>query len=518
MFPAYTAFADLPRVHRMACMSQNRLPTVTPGQASAPTGALQPPLTANDVKIVRSALDNALDTWWRRGQLPPPALLRDGLLALEARHALEEAQVSLLLRAAIFQRKGMLTALKHQTDPERTAMILADALLAAPPITLSVEELDQLRREDNRSAAWLAALPAALVEETSSADAGRRLRAAELLEELRAGWPVPTSSSAKYKVTGTGTFTAAAGASSYSDEYDDWADTPGVWPAPLVVAEPAVAGAGRTPGGLRVSWLKAVAILIPIIALALAVLWWQQQSRLDGMVFVPAGAYPVSPQASGGVERVEVPAYAIDRNEVTIGEYRKCIAAGRCKQPAVTAGATRPNYLLDPAFGRYPVVNVDWLGAGDYCAWAGKRLPSAVEWEVAAGYARSTQRQYTYPWGDQFQVQRANSQLTGIGDTQTVGSYQPIGDSPWRASDMAGNVAEWTATNVGKDPASSANAPDRFIVKGGSFRDPADGLAVAAGEMVEATTGAPWLGVRCAVNVSDDLAAARAASPNTGPK
>jgi hypothetical protein len=65
---------------------------------------------------------------------------------------------------------------------------------------------------------------------------------------------------------------------------------------------------------------------------------------------------------------------------------------------------------------------------------------------------------------------------------------------------------------------SSGRAPDRFLVKGGSFRDPADGLAVAAGEMVEATTGAPWLGVRCAVNVSDDLAAARAASPNTGPK
>ena len=112
---------------------------------------------------------------------------------LEAGHSLEEAQVSLLLRTAIFQRKGMLTALKYQTDPERTAVILADALLAAPPATLSLDELDRLRREDNRSAAWLAALPAALVEETNSADAARRLRAAELLEELRTGWPVPAA-------------------------------------------------------------------------------------------------------------------------------------------------------------------------------------------------------------------------------------------------------------------------------------------------------------------------------------
>jgi formylglycine-generating enzyme required for sulfatase activity len=510
-------------------MSQNRPPTVTSGKGAAPTGAPQPSLTANDAQSVRSALNDALDTWWRRGQLPQPALLRDGLLTLEAGYPLEDAQVSLLLRTAIFQRKGMLTALKYQSDPERTAMILADSVLAEPPTTLSVEELDYLRRKDNRSASWLAALPAALAEETSSADARRRLRAAELLDELRAGWPVPPPASAKYKVDGSGSLSATAvegtadrydsNTRSDSDYYDNWNDEPGVWPAPLVASVPAASAPGSAPGWLRISWLKSVAILISLVALALAILWWRQ-SRLDGMVFVPAGAYPVSAEASGGAERVDVVAYAVDRNEVTIGEYRTCIAAGRCKQPAVVAGATRPNYLLDPGFSRYPIVNVDWRSAGDYCAWAGKRLPSAVEWEVAAGYAPSTQRQYIYPWGDQFQVQRANSYSTGIGDTQTVGSYQPIGDSPWRASDMAGNVAEWTATNVGKDPAAAAdaNVPDRFYVKGGSFRDKADALAVASGEMVEATTSATWLGFRCAVNVSDDLAAARAASSNAGPK
>jgi formylglycine-generating enzyme required for sulfatase activity len=237
------------------------------------------------------------------------------------------------------------------------------------------------------------------------------------------------------------------------------------------------------------------------------------------MIFVPSGAYPVSAEASGGTEQVEVAAYAIDRNEVTIGEYRKCIAAGRCAQPASTASATRSNYLLDSAFSGYPVVNVDWRSAGDYCAWAGKRLPSAVEWEVAAGYAPSTQRQYIFPWGDQFQIQRANSELAGSGDTQEVGSYQPNGNSPLGASDMAGNVAEWTATNVGKDPdAADADAPDRFLVKGGSFRDAADMLAVAAAEALAATTSSPWLGFRCAVNVSNDLAVARAASLNTGSK
>ncbi|MFN8465540.1 MAG: SUMF1/EgtB/PvdO family nonheme iron enzyme [Caldilineaceae bacterium] len=489
-------------------MSQNRAPAVSGNKQSTAADALGPPLTSYDVQVVRRALDDALDVWWRRGLLPPPALLRDGLLLLEAGHGLEEAQVSLLLRTAIFQRKGMLTALKYQSDPERTAVILADAMLAAPPATLTLEELDRLRRDDNRSAGWLAALPGALVEETNSADAARRLRAAELLEELRAGWPVPAAGSAKYAATGV----------SYADT--DWDESSGeAWATTPVAAMPIAVLGDSEEGGLRIPWLKAVAILVPIVVLALAFLWWRQQQRLDGMVFVPAGTYRVSAEASGGAEQIEAAAFAIDRNEVTIGDYRSCAAAGRCPQPSSTAGATRPEYFLDPAFNRYPVVNVDWRSAGDYCAWAGKRLPSAVEWEVAAGYAPSTGRQYTYPWGDQFQLQRANSQATGGGDTQMVGSYQPIGDSPWGASDMAGNVAEWTASNVGKDStAADANAPDRFLVKGGSFQDAAVDLAVASAIPVPATTGAPWLGFRCAVNVSNDLAAARAVSPNTGLK
>ncbi len=489
-------------------MVQNRPPAVSTGQTSATAAAGGTSLSAYDVQVVRRALDDALDTWWRRGLLPPPALLRDGLLVLEAGHSLEEAQVSLLLRTAILQRKGMLTALKYQTDPERTAVILADALLAPPPAALSLDELNRLRREDNRSAAWLAALPGAFVEETNSADAARRLRAAELLEELRTGWPVPAPGSARF----------AAVATSYADT--DWDEVSAdVWPTTPVAGVPAAAVDEDSQGWLRISWLKAVAVLVPIIVLALAFLWWQQQQRLDNMVFVPAGTYPVSSEASGGAQQAELAAYAIDRTEVTIADFRRCIAAGRCPQPTSTAGATRPNYFLDPAFNRYPVVNVDWRTAGEYCAWAGKRLPTAVEWEVAGGYAPSTGRQYIYPWGDQFQVQRANSQATGSGDTQVVGSYQPAGDSPWGASDMAGNAAEWTASNIGKDPeAADVNAPDRFLVKGGSFQDAADKLTITSAAQVAVTTSAPWLGFRCAVNVSSDLAAARAASPNTGLK
>ena len=78
--------------------------------------------------------------------------VRFGSAVLEAGHTLDEPQRSLLLRAALAEHRGMLTALAHQTDPERTAVILAEALLATPhetgPVPLTLAELTQLRQED----------------------------------------------------------------------------------------------------------------------------------------------------------------------------------------------------------------------------------------------------------------------------------------------------------------------------------------------------------------------------------
>jgi hypothetical protein len=369
----------------------------------------------------------------------------------------------------------MVTALRHQVDPERTALIVADALLAAPPAALTLSELQRLRREDEGSAGWVAALSAALHEETSSADAGRRRRALALIEALDAGLPLPAPAPPGWPLSPV----------AEDRVLDDYAlvEENG-WP--LAEPEP----------GRRGGWLKAALLLVLLAGLLLAGLWLVQRTRQQDMVAAPGGAYTVSGAAGG--ELGETAAFMIDRYEVTIGEYRRCIERGRCPQPASTAGQTRPNYLLDPAFERFPVVNVDWRAASAFCAFAGKRLPSAAEWEIAAGLAPGLGSLQVYPWGEQFQLQRANSARTGLGDTQEAGSYRPSGDSALGAADMAGNVAEWTATNVGK---AAGGDEDRFLVKGGSFQDPPARLEVAFSAPLEASFSAPWLGFRCALDV-----------------
>lgn len=429
-----------------------------PPMADPLLAAYTGPAAQPRIDAVRRSLDRSLDEWWRRGALPAPPLLRDGLLLLEAGNSLDEAQRSLLLRAALTHRRGLLTALRHQTDPERTAVILAEAVLkGAPP--LPPAELAQLAHRDAQGGEWQPPLVLALQQDAAHPDPAVRARVTAALAAL------------------TQPATGQADPGARPDQPDDFA------------AVTAVAGDEESSTGRP--WLRLM-LLLALLAAVAGVLLWQQRAAAD-MVRVPAGVYPLH-RGADGTETVELAAFAIDAFEVTNRAYRACVEQQLCVWPAATTSATRQHYFLDPAFADYPVVHVDWASAADFCAFAGKRLPSAAEWEVAATYAPATGRAYRYPWGDQFLVQAANGAALGLGDTTAVGAYRPTGDSPLGLADMAGNVAEWTAT--------AASAAGEYTVKGGSFRDPAALLLPAAAVTAPASRAADWLGFRCAASAA----------------
>ena len=130
---------------------------------------------------------------------------------------------------------------------------------------------------------------------------------------------------------------------------------------------------------------------------------------------------------------VILPAYLIDRTEVTNGQYRIFVEATRSRRPGSWGdGAIRPEYE------NYPVTEVNWYEADHFCRWAGKRLSSEAEWEKAS---RGTDAR-EFPWGNDFDPKKANTAASDFGRLLPVGSF-PEGASPYGVLDMAGNVMEW---------------------------------------------------------------------------
>ncbi|MBI4565298.1 MAG: SUMF1/EgtB/PvdO family nonheme iron enzyme [Planctomycetes bacterium] len=213
------------------------------------------------------------------------------------------------------------------------------------------------------------------------------------------------------------------------------------------------------------------------------------------MIRVPAS--PAGGVSLGDPDRADEPvrhytggAFLIDRHEVTNEEFAMFVKeTGRRPPPSMF---WKGNDVLS-GYGRLPVTHVSAADAEAFAAWAGKRLPSEDEWEYAARWLDRR----IYPWGDAFPEGdsiAANTLETSLGElprVKPVESY-PNGQSPFGVYDLAGNVWEWTSTELG----------EFRILKGGSFLTNKGACRASNRFADEAGLAHPDVGFRCVKDVA----------------
>ena len=190
------------------------------------------------------------------------------------------------------------------------------------------------------------------------------------------------------------------------------------------------------------------------------------------------------------------------------------------------------SYFSAPGYAEYPVVGVTWEQAHAFCHWRTQllrsqqhvmvnayRLPTEAEWEYAA---RGGRRMAMYPWGDRYARDAEGCYManfkpyrgsyhndTGV-STLPVGQFQP---NDFGLYDMAGNVAEWTASAYSTSSNMSIhdlnpefpymarkedpNILKRKVVKGGSWKDISYYLQCGVRTYEYQYEGRSYIGFRC---------------------
>jgi formylglycine-generating enzyme required for sulfatase activity len=221
---------------------------------------------------------------------------------------------------------------------------------------------------------------------------------------------------------------------------------------------------------------------------------------------------------------VTLDSFEIDRTEISVARYQRCVAAGACSPATFPFGDARYDQP------HLPVTHVRWEDARAYCTWVSGRLPTEAEWEFTArGRANRT-----FPWGELYNPRLSNhgtrtDWVDRHGEDPTDGrdgfrGLAPIGSFPDGASangvlDLAGNVSEWVhdlfdidADGMGysgkvvtnpKGPPSGHG----HVIRGGSYRDGAHWQRSAARRSnVSPFSGAAFqssreVGFRCAYDL-----------------
>jgi formylglycine-generating enzyme required for sulfatase activity len=155
-------------------------------------------------------------------------------------------------------------------------------------------------------------------------------------------------------------------------------------------------------------------------------------------VRIPGGSFMMGSNDGRSNEKpvhsVRVRSFLMSKTEVTVGQYRRCVEAGRCTEPS-----TGYKCNWDES-GRedHPINCVHWGQARTFAKWVGADvdLPTEAEWEYAARGGQG----FKYAGSDYFD-EVAWCGLNSRGSTHSVGTKKANG---FGLHDMSGNVWEWT--------------------------------------------------------------------------
>lgn len=213
--------------------------------------------------------------------------------------------------------------------------------------------------------------------------------------------------------------------------------------------------------------------------------------------------------------RARLPAFAIAAAPVTNALYAAFAQASGARPPAGPPD--------------HPAVDLSWHDAVACCAWLSTvtggrlrvvdgasgqsnlhdrrpaiRLPSEAEWERAA---RGDDGR-SFPWGEQFHPDRANTREGGRATSSPAGAY-PSGVSPWGLYDMAGNVWEWTSSldrpypYAPDDGREDLRAAGRRILRGGCYANPHGFARCACRFRLDPQLRNGFIGFRPAFSIAD---------------
>lgn len=213
-----------------------------------------------------------------------------------------------------------------------------------------------------------------------------------------------------------------------------------------------------------------------------------------GFVEIPGGKFKLGAESDVDfmfdnekfAHEVHVYPFEIAKAPVTNAQFAEFISAGGYQQDQYWSKegliwkqlqkVSHPSYWIKDGLAQWlirqfdqtiplpenqPVSHINWYEANAYCQWAGLRLPTELEWEVAALGEKSSNgglstRKRRYPWGDNIQPSYANL------DGQTIGCVDVAalneGDSAFGCRQMLGNVWEWTSSTFQPYPDFSADA------------------------------------------------------------